>query len=64
MAGFATPILFPTVVFRSYYCATPNTDVLRDKLNLARLADYQTLFAHQRLNQRVAALLSLLPVHA
>jgi hypothetical protein len=41
-----------------------NTDVLRDKLNLARLADYQTLFAHQRLNRCVGALLSLLPVHA
>ena len=41
-----------------------NTDVLRDKLNPARLVDYQTQFAHQRLNQRVEALLSLLPVHA
>ncbi len=41
-----------------------NTDVLSDKLNPARLADYQTLFAHQRLNQRIEALLSLLPVHA
>lgn len=41
-----------------------NTDVLRDKLNLVRLADYQTLFTHQHLNQHVAALLSLLPVHA
>jgi predicted transcriptional regulator of viral defense system len=41
-----------------------NTDVLRDKLNLVRLADYQTLFAHQRLNQRVEALFSLLPAHA
>ena len=36
------------------------TDVLRDQLNFARLADYQTLFAHQRLNQRIRALLSLL----
>ena len=41
-----------------------NTDVLRDRLNPARLADYQTLFAHQRLNQRIEALLSLLPAHA
>lgn len=41
-----------------------NTDLLRDKLDLARLADYQVLFAHQRLNQRVEALLSLLPVPA
>ena len=41
-----------------------NTDVLRDQLNPARLADYQTLFAHQRLNQRIEALLSLVPVHA
>lgn len=41
-----------------------NLDVLREKLNPARLADYQTLFAHQRLNQRVRALLSLLPAHA
>lgn len=40
-----------------------NTDVLQAKLDLARLADYQTLFAHQRLNQRVRALLSLLPAH-
>ena len=37
-----------------------NTDVLRNKLNPARLADYQTLFAHQRLNQRIESLLSLL----
>ena len=37
-----------------------NTDVLRDKLNPARLADYQTLFSHQRLNQRIKSLLSLL----
>ena len=41
-----------------------NTDVLRDKLNPARLADYQSLFAHQRLNQRIEALLSLVPAHA
>jgi hypothetical protein len=38
-----------------------NTDVLGDKINRRRLADYQALFAHQRLNQRVRALLSLVP---
>ena len=37
-----------------------NTDVLQARLNPARLADYQTLFAHQRLNQRIKALLSAL----
>ena len=35
-------------------------DVLQARLNPARLADYQTLFAHQRLNQRIQALLSAL----
>jgi hypothetical protein len=32
----------------------------RYKLNSARLAVYQALFAHQRLNQRIQVLLSLL----
>lgn len=41
-----------------------NTDVLRARLNYARLADYQILFANQRLNQRIRVLLSLLPAHA
>ena len=41
-----------------------NTAVLHERLDAGRLADYQTLFAHQRLNQRVRALLALLPAHA
>lgn len=41
-----------------------NGDVLHERLDLARLADYQRLFGSQRLNQRIRALLKLLPAHA
>ena len=40
-----------------------NTSLLRENLNLTKLTDYQTLFAYPRLNERVQALLSLLPTH-
>jgi predicted transcriptional regulator of viral defense system len=41
-----------------------NVDVLHQRLDVARLADYQALFAYQRLNQRIGALLTLLSSHA